>query len=148
MTVRPTLPRPGPGEVLVRNTHFRAFPALRTVIGGGAEGAPFPGVSPGGPLFGAAVAEVVAAPGPGGPPVGAQVSHHLGRREYALVPAAGCTSFDGELPDPVAYLSQGALAPGPPGVLGVRRRKRGGRRRRGTAAGRARRGDRAADPAA
>ncbi|WP_405392355.1 NADP-dependent oxidoreductase [Streptomyces sp. NBC_01102] len=108
--VETPLPRPGPGEVLVRNTHFQVVPALRTVIGGGVEGAPFPGVSPGDTLFGAAVGEVVAAPGPGGPPVGAQVSHYLGWREYAVVPAAGCTSLDGELPDPVAYLSQGALA--------------------------------------
>ncbi|MEU8707410.1 hypothetical protein [Streptomyces sp. NPDC048565] len=33
------LPRPGEGEVLVRNTYFQVFPALRTLMGGGAEGA-------------------------------------------------------------------------------------------------------------
>lgn len=108
--VETPLPQPGEGEVLVRNDCFQVFPALRTVIGGGVEGAPFPGVGPGDTLFGAAVGEVVANPGPGGPAVGEPVSHYLGWREYAVVPAAGCTPLGDVLPDPVAHLSQGSLA--------------------------------------
>lgn len=50
-----SLPRPGEGEVRVRNRYFLVFPGLRTVVGGGAEGAPFPGAKPGDPLFGMAV---------------------------------------------------------------------------------------------
>ncbi|MFD6278657.1 MDR family NADP-dependent oxidoreductase [Streptomyces sp. NPDC060209] len=109
--VESPLPRPGEGEVLVRNRYFQVFPALRTLVGGGVEGAPFPGVAPGDTLFGPAVGEVVARPGSAGPPLGAQVSHFLGWREYAVVPAAECTLLgDGELPDPAAHLSQGSLA--------------------------------------
>lgn len=109
--VEQPLPRPGEGEVLVRNTYFQVFPALRTLIGGGAEGAPFPGLRPGDALFGPAVGEVVERPGPAGPPVGAPVSHFLGWREYAVVPAAECTLLDGgALPDRAAHLSQGSLA--------------------------------------
>ncbi|WP_405696848.1 MDR family NADP-dependent oxidoreductase [Streptomyces sp. NBC_01185] len=109
--VETPLPRPGAGEVLVRNAYFQVFPALRTLVSGGVEGAPFPGIVPGEPLFGPAVGEVVARPGPAGPPVGAWVSHFLGWREYAVVPAEGCTTLDdGALPDPAAHLSLGSLA--------------------------------------
>ncbi|GGY88232.1 NADP-dependent oxidoreductase [Streptomyces nitrosporeus] len=104
------LPRPAAGEVLVRNRCFQVFPALRTVIGGGLQDTPFPALMPGDTLFGAAVGEVVANPGPGGPPVGTSVFHYFGWREYAAVPAAGCVPLDGSLREPVEYLSQGALA--------------------------------------
>ncbi|MFJ8750427.1 MDR family NADP-dependent oxidoreductase [Streptomyces sp. NPDC102441] len=108
--VEQPLPRPGEGEVLVRNTYFQVFPALRTVIGGGVEGAPFPGLVPGDTLFGPAVGEVMARPGTAGPPVGSLVSHFLGWREYAVVPVGGCVLLeDGALPGPAAHLSQGAL---------------------------------------
>ncbi|MFC8225919.1 MDR family NADP-dependent oxidoreductase [Streptomyces sp. NPDC057287] len=109
--VETPMPRPGAGEVLVRNRYFQVFPAVRTLVGGGVEGAPFSGVAPGDPLLGPAVGEVVARPGPAGPPLGAWVSHFLGWREYAVVPAEGCTPLgEGELPDPAAHLSQGSLA--------------------------------------
>ncbi|MEV8228522.1 NADP-dependent oxidoreductase [Streptomyces sp. NPDC079167] len=109
--VEQPLPRPGEGEVLVRNKYFQVFPALRTLIGGGVEGTPFAGLNPGDALFGPAVGEVVARPGTAGPPLGATVSHFLGWREYAVVPAAECTLLVGDgLPDPVAHLSQGLLA--------------------------------------
>ncbi len=42
-----------------RNRYFLVCPGLRTVVGGGVEGAPFPGAQPGDPLFGMAVGEVV-----------------------------------------------------------------------------------------
>lgn len=108
--VRKPVPRPGEGDVLVRNRYFQVFPALRTVIGGGVEGAPFPGLLPGDTLFGAAVGEVVEAGGSEGPQVGELVSHWLGWREFAVVPAGGYTRLDDTLPDPVAHLSQGPLA--------------------------------------
>ena len=41
------LPVPGAGEGLVRNHFFLVSAALRTVIGGGLEDAPFPAVLPG-----------------------------------------------------------------------------------------------------
>ncbi|WP_411087204.1 hypothetical protein [Streptomyces sp. 061-3] len=85
--VRTPLSQPGEGEVLVRNRYFLVFPGLRTVVGGGVEGAPFPGAQPGDPLLGMAVGEMVtAASGAGGPRMGEPVSHRLGRREYAVVP--------------------------------------------------------------
>ncbi|WP_329040984.1 MDR family NADP-dependent oxidoreductase [Streptomyces sp. NBC_01422] len=109
--VEQPLPVPGEGEVLVRNTYFQVFPALRNLVAGGAEGAPFPGLGPGDTLFGPAVGEVVARPGTAGPPVGSLVSHFLGWREYAVVPAEQCVTLDdGALPDPAAHLSQGSLA--------------------------------------
>ena len=56
------MPVPDDGEVLVRNRFFQVFPSLRTLIGGGVEGSPFPALRPGDALFGAAIGEVVAAP--------------------------------------------------------------------------------------
>ncbi|TDU02570.1 2-alkenal reductase [Streptomyces sp. 846.5] len=101
------LPVPGEGEVLVRNRFFHVPAALRTVIGGGLEGAPFPAVMPGDTLFGAAIGEVVSAPEGSGLRVGELVSHWLGWREYAAPPVAGCTALGDVLPDPVAHLAQG-----------------------------------------
>ncbi|MFD5061102.1 hypothetical protein [Streptomyces sp. NPDC058394] len=101
--VRTPLPQPGEGEMLVRNRYFLVFPGLGTVVGGGLEGAPFLGAPLGDPLFGTAVAEVVAAAsGAEGPRVGEPVSHWLGRREYAVVPVGACTPLGDTLPDPVA----------------------------------------------
>lgn len=45
--VRTPLPQPVEGEMLVRNRYFLVFPGLRTVVGGGLEGAPSPARSPG-----------------------------------------------------------------------------------------------------
>ncbi|MFB6778823.1 MDR family NADP-dependent oxidoreductase [Streptomyces sp. NPDC056352] len=109
--VEKPMPQPGEGEVRVRNGYFLVFPGLRTVGGGGVEGAPFTGAKPGDPLFGMAVGEVVtAASDGGGPRVGELVSHWLGWREYAVVPVGACTPLGDALPDPVAHLSQGPLA--------------------------------------
>ncbi|MEU8310882.1 hypothetical protein AB0C84_46250, partial [Actinomadura sp. NPDC048955] len=60
------VPVPADGEVLVRNRYFQVVPLLRTLIGGGVKGTPFPPLRPGDTLFGAAVGEVVAAPGVAG----------------------------------------------------------------------------------
>ncbi|MFH9074789.1 MDR family NADP-dependent oxidoreductase [Streptomyces alboflavus] len=107
------VPVPGPGEVLVRNRCFHVFAALRTLIGGGVEGSPFPALKVGDTLFGTAVGEVVAAGsdnGDGGPRVGETVSHWQGWREYAAVPAATCRALGDALPDPVAPLVPGWTA--------------------------------------
>ncbi|WP_406056732.1 NADP-dependent oxidoreductase [Streptomyces sp. NBC_01077] len=108
--VRTERPVPAPGEVLVRNRWFAVSAALRTLIGGGVAGAPFPPVEPGDPLFGAAVGEVVSNASDGGPRPGELVSHWQGWREYACVPVGSCTPLGEDLPDPVAHLSQGWTA--------------------------------------
>ena len=108
--VNAPLPEPAPDEVLVRNRWFAVSAALRTLIGGGVAGAPFPAVEPGDPLFGAAVGEVVSAAPGTGLRTGDLVSHWQGWREYASVPATACTPLGDELPDPVAHLSQGWTA--------------------------------------
>ncbi|MFI0448899.1 MDR family NADP-dependent oxidoreductase [Actinomadura sp. 6N118] len=110
--VEAALPIPGEGEVLVRNRFFHVFAALRTLIGGGQEGAPFPPLLPGDTLFGAAIGEVVSAPEGVAFEPGDLVSHWLGWREYATPAAGQCTPLPDTLPDPVAYLAQGATAYG------------------------------------
>jgi NADPH-dependent curcumin reductase CurA len=108
--VRTPPPVPGDGDVLVRNRFFHVFPALRTLIGGGVAGAPFPPLRPGDTLFGAAIGEVVSAPPNTGLRPGDLVLHFQGWREYAAVPAGQCTPVDDALPDPVAHLGSAALA--------------------------------------
>jgi 2-alkenal reductase len=110
--VRTPLPVPGPGELLVRNRYFHVAAALRTIIGGEVEGAPFPPLRPGDTLIGASVGEVVTAAADGGPRAGDLVSHWYGWREYAAVPVAEATVLGDVLPDPAAHLSQGATAYG------------------------------------
>jgi NADPH-dependent curcumin reductase CurA len=101
------VPVPGPGDLLVRNHFFTMFAGLRTLLGGGAPGAPLPGLRIGDTLFGPAVGEVIAAPDDGGPQPGDLVEHLVGWREYAVVPAGGCRPVSSALPDPVACLAQG-----------------------------------------
>ncbi|WP_433465608.1 MDR family NADP-dependent oxidoreductase [Spirillospora sp. CA-128828] len=103
-------PVPDEGEVLVRNRFFHVFPSLRTLIGGGVKGTPFPPLRPGDTLFGPAIGEVVSAPPDAGLRPGDLVRHWMGWREYAVTPAEQCTPLDDTLPDPVAHLSQAALA--------------------------------------
>jgi NADPH-dependent curcumin reductase CurA len=101
------VPVPGPGEVLVRTRAFHVFAALRTLLGGTVPDAPFPGLSPGDTLFGAAVGEVVS--GVGLEP-GTLVFHLRGWREYAALPVGDLRVLDGTLPDPVHYLGYAPLA--------------------------------------
>ncbi|GLY90377.1 MDR family NADP-dependent oxidoreductase [Actinoallomurus iriomotensis] len=104
------VPEPGPGEVLVKNRFFHVFAALRTLIGGSVEGAPFAGLRPGDPLFGPAIGEVVTAPAGGDLRPGELVAHWRGWREYAVLDAEGCEPLGAALPDPVAHLSQARTA--------------------------------------
>jgi NADPH-dependent curcumin reductase CurA len=106
------VPVPGPGDVLVRNRFFTVFAALRTLLSGGVQGAPFPGITPGDTLFGPAIGEVMAAAEGSGLLRGDLVQHMLGWREYSVMPAAGCRPVSGALPDPVACLAQGVTAYG------------------------------------
>jgi len=106
------VPVPGPGEVLVRNRFFTVFAALRTLLGGGVQGAPLPGLHLGDTLFGPAIGEVAAAPAGSDLRPGDLVRHMLGWREYSVVPAADCRPAGGPLPDPVAHLAQGVTAYG------------------------------------
>jgi NADPH-dependent curcumin reductase CurA len=110
--VETPLPVPGTGETLVRNRYFHVFAALRTLIGGSVEGAPFPPLRHGDTLFGPAIGEVVTASEDGGPRAGELVAHWRGWREYAAVPAAECTPLGDVLPDPVAHLAQWRTAYG------------------------------------
>ena len=105
-------PAPKMGEVLVRNRFFHVFASLRMMIGGGAdtvEGVPFPAMRPGDTLLGAAVGEVVSAPGTDLRP-GALVFHRRGWREYAVVRATDCRLLDDSLPEPVFHLGPGWTA--------------------------------------
>lgn len=116
-----TVAAPAPGEVLVRNHYFLISPALRSLFGTPAFRTPLDPLRPGQPLVGTAVGEVVAAGDATAPAPGTLVSHHLGWREYAVLPAAFCTPLDPALPDEAAHLSQGPLAHAAlTGVAGLR----------------------------
>jgi NADPH-dependent curcumin reductase CurA len=104
------LPALADGEILVRNRYFHVFASIRMLIGGAVEGTPFRPLNPGDTLAGGAVGEVVAAPADSGLQPGDLVSHWLGWREYAAVPAAGLAALGDTLPDPAAYLGQGWTA--------------------------------------
>lgn len=106
------MPVPGQGEVLVRNRFFTVFAALRTLLGGGVQGAPLPGLRPGDTLFGPAIGEIMTAPQDSGLRRGDLVLHMLGWREYSVLQAAECQPVGGVLPDPVAHLAQGVTAYG------------------------------------
>jgi len=108
--VETPVPEPGVGQVLVRNRHFVVFPGLRTLIGGEVDDVPLPALGRGDVVFGPAVGEVVAAAAGSPLRTGEVVVHMHGWREYASVAADECTPLGDALPDPVAYLAQGAAA--------------------------------------
>ncbi|MFE9252991.1 MDR family NADP-dependent oxidoreductase [Streptomyces sp. NPDC007088] len=112
---------PAAGEVVVRNHYFVISPALRSLFATPAFRTPLDPLRSGQPLVGTAVGEVVAAGDATTPAPGTLVSHHLGWREYAVLPAGFCTPLDPALPDEAAHLSQGALAHAAlTGVAGLR----------------------------
>ncbi|WP_030800942.1 MDR family NADP-dependent oxidoreductase [Streptomyces sp. NRRL S-337] len=109
------VPEPGPGQVLVRNTHMGLGAVMRSLMDEHND-VPIPSYEVGAPLHGHAIGEVVAAPGTGLNP-GDLVEHQLGWREYALLDADAATRLDPDLmPDPAAYLSQGSTA-----LMGIER---------------------------
>jgi NADPH-dependent curcumin reductase CurA len=96
--------------VLVRNRLMGVAAVMRTLMQEDIGDVPVPPIVPGGPLWGPAVGEVVAAP-EGGPAPGDLVLTYTGWREYAAVDAAAVRRLDPEaLPDPAAHLSQGFAA--------------------------------------
>ncbi|WP_329172343.1 NADP-dependent oxidoreductase [Streptomyces decoyicus] len=102
------VPKPEPGQVLVRNRVMAVTAAMRTQM----AGMPLPMGSfvPGEALWGSAVGEVVAAPDDGFTP-GELVRHSCGWREFAAVDASRVQRLDPDaLPAPAAHLSQGATA--------------------------------------
>ncbi|MEV5505777.1 MDR family NADP-dependent oxidoreductase [Streptomyces orinoci] len=104
------VPRPGPGQLLVRNRTMSVAAVMRTLMDEG-NGLPMPSYELGQPMWGEAVGEVVAANDAAGFAPGDLVSTHAGWREYAAVDAAQATRLDpGVLPDPAAHLSQGPTA--------------------------------------
>ncbi|TJZ45367.1 NADP-dependent oxidoreductase [Streptomyces piniterrae] len=103
------VPEPAEGQVLVRNTLMNVSAVMRTLMDEGSV-APIEPFRLGEPLHGAAIGEVVAAPGTDLSP-GDLVQHRLGWREYALLDAARAQRLDPDLlPDPAGYLSQGPTA--------------------------------------
>ncbi|WP_327269460.1 NADP-dependent oxidoreductase [Streptomyces sp. NBC_01218] len=110
--VETPIPQPGPGEVLVRNHHFVLFAGLRTLMGTENDGVPLPPLRGGDTVIGPAVGEVVSAPDSSPLRPGDSVTHLLGWREYAVLPADQVLPLGDELPDPVAYLAQGSAAYG------------------------------------
>ncbi|WAP53800.1 MDR family NADP-dependent oxidoreductase [Streptomyces sp. S465] len=109
------VPEPGPGQVLVRNTHMGVAAVMRTLMDETTD-VPMPSFEIGAPLHGPAIGEVVAAPGTGLAP-GDLVEHRLGWREYALVGADAAHRLEpGLMSDPAAYLSQGPTA-----LMGIER---------------------------
>ncbi|MFH8981039.1 MDR family NADP-dependent oxidoreductase [Streptomyces varsoviensis] len=105
------VPRPGPGELLVRTKTMAVAAVMRTLM---AAESPVPLLRPfklGEALEGPAVSEVVAGSGTGFAPGDLVTTQTAGWREYAIVPAAEAERVDADLlPDPGAYLSQGPTA--------------------------------------
>ncbi|HLJ03038.1 MAG TPA: NADP-dependent oxidoreductase [Solirubrobacteraceae bacterium] len=98
---------PGPGEVLVRNLWMSVDPYMR----GRMSDRPsyVPPFELGAPLQGGAIGEVIKAGDSKGPEPGTLVTHQLGWREYATLPANQAMAIDPDVAPPQAYL----------GVLGM-----------------------------
>ncbi|WP_395694360.1 NADP-dependent oxidoreductase [Nocardioides sp.] len=105
-TVETTLPDPGPGEVLVRNTFMSVDPYMRGRMNDVKSYVPPFALDA--PLDGGAVGEVVAS-GSDAVPVGATVLHQAGWRTHALLPAGAVRTVDVSRVPASAYL----------GVLGM-----------------------------
>ncbi|MFC7753405.1 zinc-binding dehydrogenase [Tsukamurella soli] len=98
------LAEPGPGAVVVRVRAFRVSASLLAMVGGGRErrGVPFPPVAVGDALYGAAMGTVLAAPSGGPITVGDTVIHHLGWRDYAVLPVRDCRMVPADVSPAVA----------------------------------------------
>ncbi|MFB6436186.1 MDR family NADP-dependent oxidoreductase [Streptomyces sp. NPDC056411] len=102
------VPRPGPGQVLVRTRVMAVTAAMRTQMTG--VPLPMPSFVPGKALWGSAVGEVVEAPDGSFTP-GDLVHHPCGWREFAAVEVERVRRLAPDaLPTPAAHLSQGATA--------------------------------------
>ena len=99
---------PGPGEVLVRTT-FVQVTAVMADLMREHPNLPMPGYTLGGPLWGAAVGEVVASAA-GGLPVGTAVMHMQGWQDHVIAGAREAFPIDPALPGPQFALNQGVTA--------------------------------------
>ncbi|MFC8716308.1 zinc-binding dehydrogenase [Kitasatospora sp. NPDC057198] len=106
------VPEPAEGQVLLRNRWFQVFAGLASLLGETPPNAPLPSIEAGGTLFGPAVGEVVLAPEGSGLRPGDLVFHFQGWREYAVADPAALAPLDGQLPDPAARLTSGAVGYG------------------------------------
>ncbi|MGI5152510.1 NADP-dependent oxidoreductase [Plantactinospora sp. CA-294935] len=104
--VSTTVPAPGPGQILVRNTWMSVDPYMRGRMDN--RKSYMPPFRVGAALDGGAIGEVVASEAPA-VPVGTTVSHFRGWREYAVLDAAAATVVDTTVAPAEAYL----------GVLGL-----------------------------
>jgi hypothetical protein len=96
-----TVPDPGPGQVLVRNTWLSVDPYMRGRMN---EGPSYtPQFELGEPMTGGAVGVVVAS-GEDSVPVGATVAHFDGWREHALLDATAARVLDTGIAPAQAYL--------------------------------------------
>ncbi|MFE6777110.1 MDR family NADP-dependent oxidoreductase [Streptomyces sp. NPDC057702] len=106
--VETPVPRPGPGQLLVRNRYMTVVAVMRTLMTD--ADLPMPAYELNQPLWGPVIGEVVAAPGlpeGSGFAPGTLVRHHDSWREYAVVDAASASPLDlAALPDPAVHLSQ------------------------------------------
>lgn len=106
--VKTPVPLPSDGQVLVRTRVMAVRAAMRTQMT--SVPLPMPSFEEGKALWGAAIGEIVEAPGGEFQP-GELVQHSGGWREFAAVDASRVRRIDpGALPDPAAHLSQGATA--------------------------------------
>lgn len=103
--VRTTVPRPGPGQIVVRNAWMSVDPYMLLHMSDVPSDV-FPPYQIDAPLEGAAIGEVIASRSES-VPVGSTVSHYLGWREYSIVDAVDATVVDTQLAPLPAYL--GAL---------------------------------------
>ncbi|MFJ6750194.1 MDR family NADP-dependent oxidoreductase [Streptomyces sp. NPDC091266] len=101
------VPRPGPGQVLVRNRVMVVTAAMRTQMSG--VRLPMPSFVPGEALWGSAVGEVVAAPDGDFEP-GELVRHPYGWREFAVVDVSRIRRLAPDALPVAAHLSQGTTA--------------------------------------
>lgn len=103
------MPRPGPGQVLVRNRLMSVAAVMRPLNLADHDGS---GLSQllnqvGDVMMGPAIGEVISAPGTNLAP-GTLLRHYAGWREYAVLEAAEALPLNtAVLADPAAYLSQG-----------------------------------------
>ncbi|SEL52272.1 NADP-dependent oxidoreductase [Rhodococcus maanshanensis] len=99
--VEVAMPRPGEGQILVRNTWMSVDPYMRGRMD--AAESYIPPFQLGAAMDGSAVGEVVASRSET-IPVGATVTHFLGWREYAVLDAADATVIDTAIAPAQAYL--------------------------------------------
>ncbi|MET9122220.1 NADP-dependent oxidoreductase [Streptomyces sp. NPDC004528] len=99
--VTATVPDPGPGHVVIRNDYLSVDPYMRGRMDDRESYIPPFGLNE--PMTGTAVGTVISSQS-AEVPVGATVTHFLGWRDYAILPAGQVQIVDTQLASPQAYL--------------------------------------------